>query len=123
MTVKQILLVDDDDDLRKTLAEQLALHEEFKPIEAATATKGIELARESKPDLIILDVGLPDIDGREACRMMRKAGVKVPVIMLTGAVTDADTILGLESGANDYITKPFRFGVLLARMRAHLRQH
>ncbi len=123
MTVKQILLVDDDEDLRKTLAEQLALHEEFEPIEAATATRGIELAREARPDLIILDVGLPDIDGREACRMMRKARVKVPIIMLTGAVTDADTILGLESGANDYITKPFRFGVLLARMRAHLRQH
>lgn len=55
--------------------------------------------------------------------MMRKAGIKVPIIMLTGADTDADTILGLESGANDYIAKPFRFGVLLARMRAHLRQH
>lgn len=123
MTVKQILLVDDDDDLRSSLAEQLSLHDEFEPTEAETATKGIDLARENRPDLIILDVGLPDIDGREACRMMRKAGVKVPIIMLTGANTDADTILGLESGANDYITKPFRFGVLLARMRAHLRQH
>jgi DNA-binding response OmpR family regulator len=123
MTVKQILLVDDDEDLRKTLAEQIALHEEFEPIEAETATRGIELAREARPELILLDVGLPDIDGREACRMMRKTGVKVPIIMLTGADTDADTILGLESGANDYITKPFRFGVLLARMRAHLRQH
>lgn len=123
MTVKQILLVDDDNDLRSSLAEQLSLHDEFEPTEAETATKGIDLARENRPDLIILDVGLPDIDGREACRMMRKAGVKVPIIMLTGANTDADTILGLESGANDYITKPFRFGVLLARMRAHLRQH
>ncbi|GAK34847.1 transcriptional regulatory protein YycF [alpha proteobacterium Q-1] len=123
MSVKRILLVDDDDDLRSGLAEQLALHEEFEPAEAETATRGIEKAREISPDLIILDVGLPDIDGREACRMMRKAGIKVPIIMLTGADTDADTILGLESGANDYIAKPFRFGVLLARMRAHLRQH
>ncbi|WP_281299910.1 MULTISPECIES: response regulator transcription factor [unclassified Iodidimonas] len=123
MSVKRILLVDDDDDLRSGLAEQLALHEEFEPAEAETATRGIEKAREISPDLIILDVGLPDIDGREACRMMRKAGIKVPIIMLTGADTDADTILGLESGANDYISKPFRFGVLLARMRAHLRQH
>ncbi|GEQ97528.1 DNA-binding response regulator [Iodidimonas gelatinilytica] len=123
MTVKRILLVDDDDDLRGGLAEQLSLHEEFEPTEAETASKGIEKAREVNPDLIILDVGLPDIDGREACRMMRKAGIKVPIIMLTGADTDADTILGLESGANDYVTKPFRFGVLLARMRAHLRQH
>ncbi|GAB4576307.1 MAG: response regulator transcription factor [Rhodothalassiaceae bacterium] len=123
MTVKKILLVDDDEDLRGALAEQLSLHEEFEPSEANTAAKGIEMARALGPDLILLDVGLPDIDGREACRMMRKAGIKVPIIMLTGADTDADTILGLESGANDYITKPFRFGVLLARMRAHLRQH
>lgn len=123
MTVKKILLVDDDEDLRGALAEQLSLHEEFEPFEAPTASRGIERAREVHPDMIILDVGLPDIDGREACRMLRKAGIKVPIIMLTGADTDADTILGLESGANDYVTKPFRFGVLLARMRAHLRQH
>jgi len=123
MTVKRILLVDDDEDLRGGLREQLALHEEFEPIEASTASQGIDLARHGTADLILLDVGLPDIDGREACRMMRKAGVKVPIIMLTGADTDADTILGLESGANDYITKPFRFGVLLARLRAQLRQH
>jgi len=123
MTVKKILLIDDDDDLREGLAEQLALHEEFEPIQAETASQGIEMAREHGLDMILLDVGLPDIDGREACRMMRKAGVKLPIIMLTGADTDADAILGLESGANDYVTKPFRFGVLLARMRAHLRQH
>ncbi len=123
MTVKRILLIDDDDELRRALAEQLALHEEFEPAEAATASEGIERARDNTPDLILLDVGLPDIDGREACRMMRRAGIKVPIIMLTGADTDADAILGLESGANDYVTKPFRFGVLLARMRAHLRQH
>lgn len=63
------------------------------------------------------------MDGREACRLMRRNGVKSPIIMLTGADTDADTILGLDSGANDYITKPFRLGVLLARLRAHIRQH
>ena len=63
------------------------------------------------------------MDGREACRLMRKGGLKAPVIMLTGADSDSDTILGLEAGANDYVTKPFRFGVLLARIRAHLRQH
>ncbi len=63
------------------------------------------------------------MDGREACRVMRKGGLKAPVIMLTGADSDSDTILGLEAGANDYVTKPFRFGVLLARIRAHVRQH
>jgi len=67
-------------------------------------------------------VGLPDLDGREAVRLMRSAGFKAPIIMLTGHSTDADTIVGLEAGANDYVTKPFRFAVLLARIRAHLRQ-
>jgi len=70
-----------------------------------------------------MDVGLPDVDGREAVRILRKGGFKAPVIMLTGHDTDSDTILGLESGANDYVTKPFRFAVLLARIRAQLRQH
>jgi len=74
-------------------------------------------------DLVILDVGLPDMDGREVCRLMRKQGVKCPVIMLTGHVSDSDTILGLDAGANDYVTKPFKFPVLLARIRAQLRQH
>jgi DNA-binding response OmpR family regulator len=70
-----------------------------------------------------MDVGLPDIDGREAVRILRKNGFKAPIIMLTGHDTDSDTILGLESGANDYAAKPFRFAVLLARIRVHLRQH
>ena len=72
---------------------------------------------------MIRDVGLPDIDGREAVRILRKNGFKAPIIMLTGHDTESDTVLGLESGANDYVTKPFRFAVLLARIRAQLRQH
>ena len=74
-------------------------------------------------DLVIMDVGLPDIDGREAVRILRKNGFKASIIMLTGHDSDSGTILGLESGANDYVTKPFRFAVLLARIRAQLRQH
>lgn len=120
---KRILLVDDDSALRDALAEQLRLYEEFETIEAETGMSGLEAAKEGRLDLILLDVGLPDCDGREVCRMMRKAGVTVPIIMLTGADSEADTILGLDSGANDYVTKPFRFGVLLARVRAHLRSH
>ena len=120
---KKILVVDDDDVLRSSLAEQLQLHEEFSCVEAATAAAGLDEVRNRHVDLVLLDVGLPDMDGREACRLMRKAGVKVPVVMLTGADTDSDTILGLDAGANDYVTKPFRFGVLLARVRAHLRNH
>ncbi|WP_041535882.1 response regulator transcription factor [Parvibaculum lavamentivorans] len=121
--VKKILLVDDEDVLRGSLVEQLQLHEEFSCASVATAAQGLEHARTAHVDLVLLDVGLPDMDGREACRLMRKAGVKVPIIMLTGADTDSDAIRGLDAGANDYVTKPFRFGVLLARIRAHLRSH
>lgn len=124
MTVaKKILLIDDDNDLRESLREQLELHEEFSTVEADTGSKGLECTKADHFDLIVLDVGLPDLDGREVCRMMRRSGVSCPIIMLTGADSDADTILGLEAGANDYVTKPFRFGVLLARVRAHLRSH
>jgi DNA-binding response OmpR family regulator len=122
MTARTILLVDDDDDLRETLVEQLGLYEEFSVTEESNATKGIQAARAGQIDLLIMDVGLPDMDGREAVKLLRKGGFKSPVIMLTGHDTDADTILGLEAGANDYVTKPFRFAVLLARIRAQLRQ-
>ena len=120
---RRILLVDDDETLLDMLSEQLQQQEEFSTATAESAARGIELARGEHFDVVILDVGLPDMDGREACREMRKAGVKCPIIMLTGADTEADTILGLEAGANDYITKPFRLGVFLARLRAHIRQH
>jgi DNA-binding response OmpR family regulator len=123
MSGKKVLLVDDDEALRTSLAEQLQLHEEFETTVAGTASEGLEIAKKDYFDALLLDVGLPDMDGREACRLMRRNGVKVPIIMLTGADTDADTILGLDAGANDYVTKPFRLGVLLARLRAQLRQH
>jgi DNA-binding response OmpR family regulator len=70
-----------------------------------------------------MDVGLPDKDGREAVRELRQEGFRSPIIMLTGHDTDSDTVLGLDAGANDYVTKPFRFAVLLARIRAQLRSH
>ncbi|TNE59723.1 MAG: response regulator transcription factor [Alphaproteobacteria bacterium] len=122
-TKKKILMVDDDAALREALEEQFGLHDEFELVQAATAGEGLAVAREDRFDLILLDVGLGEADGRDVCRSMRKAGVSCPIIMLTGADTDADTILGLEAGANDYVTKPFRFAVLLARIRAHLRSH
>src|SRR5579871_5188384 len=121
--VRKILIADDDDDLRVALAEQLALHEEFAATQAETAAKALASTRSEMPDLVIMDVGLPDMDGREAVKIMRKDGFKNPIIMLTGHISDADAVLGLESGANDYVSKPFRFAVLLARIRAHLRQH
>jgi DNA-binding response OmpR family regulator len=121
--VRKILIVEDDAELRAALVEQLALHDEFQPVAVENGMKAVSDAKSEQADLVIMDVGLPDIDGREAVRMLRKDGFKAPIIMLTGHDTDSDTILGLESGANDYVTKPFRFAVLLARIRAQLRQH
>lgn len=121
--LKKILMVDDDADLREALADQLVLTEEFDVFEAEDGTSGLEKAKEALYDLVILDVGLPDMDGRELCRLMRKQNVKCPIVMLTAQDSDADTIYGLDAGANDYISKPFKFPVLLARIRAQLRQH
>ena len=120
---KTLLVVDDNEELRGAIAEQLQLSEEFSAIEAATAGDGVKAAVEHRPDLILLDVDLPDMNGREACRQMRAQGVVAPIIMLTAADTDDDQISGLEAGANDYVTKPFKFQVLLARIRAQLRSH
>ena len=122
-SLRKILLVDDDDDLREALSEQLVMTEDFDVFEGRNGAEGMEKAKDGHYDLIILDVGLPDTDGRELCRRMRKQGVKSPILMLTGHDTDSDTILGLDAGANDYVTKPFKFPVLLARIRAQLRQH
>lgn len=121
--LRKILLVDDDDDLREALSEQLVMTEDFDVFEARNGLDGMEKAKAGIYDLVILDVGLPDTDGRELCRRMRKQGVKCPILMLTGHDSDADTILGLDAGANDYVPKPFKFPVLLARIRAQLRQH
>ena len=118
---KRILLIDDDDDLREELVDQFGLYNEFETVDAGTATEGIKLAKETTFDLILLDVDLPDMLGTEACNLMRAAGVASPIVMLTANDGDMNEILGLNSGANDYVTKPFRFAVLLARLRAHLR--
>jgi DNA-binding response OmpR family regulator len=120
---QKILLVEDDEALRSSLAEQLQLHEEFQIQTAGTGAEALEAGKAGHYDLIILDVGLPDMDGRDVCRLLRRGGVRAPILMLTGADTEADTILGLDSGANDYVTKPFKLGVLLARIRSQLRQH
>ncbi len=122
-TAKKILLVDDDDALRQSLGEQLRVHEEFATVEAETGSRALEAVKDEYFDAILLDVGLPDMDGREVCRLMRRSGVKSPILMLTAAQTDADTVLGLEFGASDYVAKPFRLSVLLARLRAQFRQH
>ncbi len=119
----RVLVVDDDQDLRDTLAEQLALYEEFQVSTVDTAGAAVAAVKADRIDLAIMDVGLPDMDGREAVKAMRRSGFRSPIIMLTAQGSDADTVLGLESGANDYVTKPFKFAVLLARIRAQLRQY
>ncbi len=119
---QKLLLVEDDEVLSQSLSEQLELHEKFAMFAVENGAEALQAIKTEHFDLIILDVGLPDMDGRDVCRLMRRSGIKSP-IMLTGADSEADTILGLDSGANDYITKPFRLGVLLARIRAQLRQH
>ena len=123
MNKRRILVVDDDADFRKTLLDQLAHYREFDLAEAGDANSALGKVHEGHFDLMLLDVGLPDMDGREAVKILRREGFKGPIIMLTAQDSDSDEILGLESGANDYVTKPFRFSVLLARIRAALRQH
>lgn len=118
---KRLLIIDDDPDLREELSEQFKLYDEFETQEAATAGEGIEAAKANNFDLILLDLDLPDMLGTEACQLMRKAGVAAPVVMLTGNDGETNEILGLNSGANDFVAKPFRFAVLMARLRAHLR--
>jgi DNA-binding response OmpR family regulator len=122
-SAKRVLLVDDDTMLRGSLAEQLAAEGEYAPVEAASVAEGREKARDGIYEFMILDVGMPDGDGRQLCRALRDDGITCPIVLLTAADSDADTIEGLESGANDYITKPFRFAVLMARIHAHLRNH
>jgi DNA-binding response OmpR family regulator len=118
-----ILIVDDDRALRTTLSEQLRADNEFTPTEAGTIAEAeaILAKADQRFDAIILDVGLPDGDGRSFCTGLRKSGMKIPIIMLTGSAEEQDVVRGLDSGANDYVAKPFRLAELLARLRAHLR--
>ena len=117
-----ILIVDDETALRETLAEQLAVDGEFAVTEAASVAEAERLlsSKDMRFDALILDVGLPDGDGRDLCQRLRRMGLKMPIIMLTGSDEDSDVVRGLEAGANDYIAKPFRLAVLLARLRRQL---
>jgi DNA-binding response OmpR family regulator len=122
-SAKRVLLVDDDEMLRNSLAEQLAADGTYEPVEAGTYAEGRKKGVEGLYEFMVLDLGLPDGDGRELCRSLRDGGVTCPIIILTASDSDADTIEGLRAGANDYITKPFRIAVLMARVDAHLRSH
>lgn len=122
---RPILIVDDDMALRQTLVEQLQINREFIAAEAGTmsAAQAMFAKDGARFDAVILDVGLPDGDGRDLCAALRKQGQRMPIIMLTGSDDEADVVRGLDAGANDYIAKPFRLAELLARLRAQLRIH
>lgn len=119
----RLLVCDDDVSLRETLTEQLDLYDEFIVLPESDGASAITRVTTDRIDLAVMDVRLPDMDGREAVRAMRRSGYRGPVIMLTGQASEEDTVEGLEAGANDYVTKPFKFAVLFARIRAHLRSH
>ncbi len=116
----RILVVEDDTTVRETLA--LNLHAEgYDVIEAEDGEEALSLARDNNPNLVVLDVMLPMLDGLTVCRILRKES-QVPIIMLTARGTETDKIVGLETGADDYIVKPFSLGEFLARVRAALRR-
>jgi DNA-binding response OmpR family regulator len=118
--MKKILLVEDDDTLRKTLAYNLS-QEGYKVLQTGDGAEALTLAREHSPDLIVLDVMLPSLDGLSVCRILRNES-EVPIVMLTARGSEVDRIVGLEIGADDYIVKPFSLGEFLARVRAILRR-
>jgi DNA-binding response OmpR family regulator len=120
---RPILIVDDDPALLAMLVEQLAVDGEFSayPSENMADAESRIIGGDARYDALILDVGLPDGDGRDLCSRLRRHGIKVPIIMLTGSDDESDVVRGLDSGANDYIAKPFRMAELLARLRAQLR--
>ena len=119
----KILIIEDDTDLRELIAEKLTLQGEFIPTEAATAKRGLELLKADLPDLIILDLGLPDSYGLDLLKVIRDLGVKCPIVILTAETDEVILVKGLEMGANDFIIKPFSFSVLVARIRTHIGQH
>jgi DNA-binding response OmpR family regulator len=116
----KILIVEDEATVRDTLAHNLRA-EGFEVATAEDGAEGLRLAREAAPDLIVLDLMLPVLDGLSLCRMLRRDS-DVPIIMLTARGTEMDRITGLETGADDYVVKPFSLGELLARVRANLRR-
>ncbi|GBR11082.1 MULTISPECIES: response regulator transcription factor [Asaia] len=120
---RPVLIVDDDDTLRQLLVEQLKLEGEFEPIQAASVAEAKEKlgVTDVRVDAILLDVTLPDGDGRDFCAELRRQGIRMPIIILTGSDDEADVVRGLDAGANDYVAKPFRIAELLARLRAQLR--
>jgi DNA-binding response OmpR family regulator len=119
---KKALIVDGDRDLQEMLKEQFEVNGEFLTDSVNSGRAAIDKTLEQYYDIILVDAGLPDIDGRAVCKVMRKNGIKSPIVMLSKTDTDEETILALDAGANDYVAKPFRINVLMARLRARIRE-
>ena len=117
---KKILIIEDEEDLIKGLKLNLS-DEGLEVVWALNGVEGLRKAIEETPDLIILDVMLPEMDGLEVCRELRHKNIGIPIIMLTAKGEEIDKVVGLEIGADDYITKPFSIRELLARIKAQLR--
>jgi DNA-binding response OmpR family regulator len=120
-TKRKVLVIEDEPDMAMGLRDNLSF-EGYEVLSASDGERGVLLAERERPSCILLDVMLPGIDGFEACQRMRKRGVRAPIIMLTARGQEIDKVLGLELGADDYITKPFGLQELLARIRAVLRR-
>src|SRR4030088_1573640 len=118
---KNILIIEDDEQSRQVV--RLAMQSQsYLLTEATTGDEGLEIARSEHPDLILLDVNMPGMSGLDVCRKLRAEGSLVPIIMLTGKADTIDKVVGLEVGADDYVTKPFEVRELMARIGAHLRR-
>lgn len=121
MTPSRILVVEDDTSILRGIVDNLRF-DGFEVLEAGDGDTGLRLLRGEKPDLAILDVMLPKLSGLEVCRRVRKEGLTTPIIFLTARSEETDRIVGLDLGADDYVTKPFSVGELIARVRAVLRR-
>ncbi len=119
--MEKILIIEDEESILMALTDDLAL-EGYEVASARDGLKGLEMAKEKAHDLIVLDIMLPKMDGFEVCKQLRQAGVATPILMLTAKSQEIDKVLGLELGADDYVTKPFSPRELLARVKAILRR-
>ena len=117
----RILVVDDDQSFTRALSRMLS-YSGYEVETSGTGQGGLQAALRERPDLAILDVMMPDLEGTEVCRELRKIGERFPIIMLTARDTVTDRVSGLDAGADDYVVKPFAMEELLARVRAHLRR-
>lgn len=119
--MQRVLIIEDEPNLVILLRDSCE-YEGYEVVVATDGEEGVNKASDTKPDIILLDIMLPKMSGLDVCRHLRGRGLDVPIIMLTARGQELDKVVGLEVGADDYVTKPFGLNELLARMRAHLRR-